>query len=74
MQGTLRLVGTNEEVIYKAFTELLEDEEAYKKMSGACNPYGDGHACERIADVLEGREYRPWRTMHDKTVASTSQN
>ena len=58
--GTLRLVGTNEETIYNAFTELLEDEAAYKKMSNACNPYGDGHACERIADILEGKEYSPW--------------
>ena len=58
--GTLRLVGTDEENIYRNFTELLEDPEAYGKMSRACNPYGDGHACERIADILEGREYRPW--------------
>lgn len=58
--GTLRLVGTDEEVIYKAFTELLTDEDAYKVMSTACNPYGDGHACERIADILEGKEYNPW--------------
>lgn len=58
--GTLRLVGTNEENIYKAFTELLENEGAYKKMSHAVNPYGDGHACERIADILEGKEYCPW--------------
>ena len=29
-------------------------------MSKACNPYGDGHACKRIADILEGREYIPW--------------
>ena len=56
--GTLRLVGTTEEGIYDAFTELLENEEAYKKMSGAVNPYGDGHACERIADILEGKEYQ----------------
>lgn len=58
--GTLRLVGTDEEVIYRAFTELLEDKEAYENMSGACNPYGDGHACERIADILEGKAYSPW--------------
>ena len=58
--GTLRLVGTDEEVIYYAFTELLENKEVYDKMSGACNPYGDGHACERIADILEGKDYRPW--------------
>lgn len=50
--GTLRLVGTDEDVIYGAFTELLDDEEAYRKMSRASNPYGDGHACPRIADAL----------------------
>ncbi len=58
--GTLRLVGTNEETIYSSFVELLENKEAYEKMSFACNPYGDGHACERIADILEGKEYEPW--------------
>lgn len=58
--GTLKLVGTDEEVIYRAFTELLTNEAAYKAMSGAVNPYGDGHACERIADILEGKEYTPW--------------
>ncbi|MBR1905719.1 MAG: UDP-N-acetylglucosamine 2-epimerase (non-hydrolyzing) [Clostridiales bacterium] len=58
--GTLRLVGTNEDVIYQAFKELLENREAYEKMSKACNPYGDGHACERIADILEGKQYSPW--------------
>ena len=59
--GTLKLVGTDEEVIYRTFTELLENREVYDKMSKACNPYGDGHACERIADILEGKEYSPWR-------------
>lgn len=59
--GTLRLVGTDEEVIYRNFKELLENQEAYDKMAHACNPYGDGHACERIADVLEGKEYHPWK-------------
>ena len=58
--GTLKLVGTNEEVIYNTFKLLLENKEEYDKMSGACNPYGDGHACERIADILEGKEYTPW--------------
>ena len=51
--GTLKLVGTNEETIYRSFTELLDDPEAYAKMAHAANPYGDGHACERIADILE---------------------
>ena len=60
--GTLKLVGTNEEVIYSTFMQLLENPEEYNKMSKACNPYGDGHACERIADILEGKEYHPWIT------------
>ena len=51
--GTLKLVGTDEETIYNNFKLLLENEEEYKKMAHAANPYGDGHACERIADILE---------------------
>ena len=51
--GTLKLVGTEEETIYREFTRLLTDDEEYRKMSNASNPYGDGHACERIADILE---------------------
>ena len=58
--GTLRLVGTDEEIIYRNFTELLENKEAYNSMAYACNPYGDGHACERIADIIEGKNYSPW--------------
>ena len=50
--GTLKLVGTNEETIYNEFNRLLTDKAAYDKMAKASNPYGDGHACERIADVL----------------------
>ena len=50
--GTLKLVGTDEEVIYREFNRLLTDENAYREMSVASNPYGDGHACERIADYL----------------------
>lgn len=61
--GTLRLVGTNEEEIYNTFKLLLEDRVEYEKMSSACNPYGDGHACERIADILEGKEYSMWLPM-----------
>ena len=59
--GTLRLVGTDEETIYQNFKELLENQEAYDSMSHACNPYGDGHACKRIADILEFGEYEPWK-------------
>jgi UDP-N-acetylglucosamine 2-epimerase (non-hydrolysing) len=50
--GTLKLVGTNEEVIYKNFKLLLEDKAEYEKMSCASNPYGDGFASKRIADIL----------------------
>lgn len=52
--GTLKLVGTDEEVIYQNFKELLENKEAYNAMAHASNPYGDGLACKRIADILEG--------------------
>lgn len=51
--GTLKLVGVNEETIYNEFKRLLSDEAEYKKMSEASNPYGDGFACKRIADILE---------------------
>lgn len=51
--GTLKLVGTDENVIYENFKLLLEDENAYEAMSKASNPYGDGFACKRIADILE---------------------
>lgn len=51
--GTLKLVGTDEETIYNSFKLLLENSGEYEKMSHAANPYGDGHACERIADILE---------------------
>ena len=51
--GTLKLVGTEEETIYKEFSRLLSDKDEYEAMSKAINPYGDGHACERIADILD---------------------
>jgi UDP-N-acetylglucosamine 2-epimerase (non-hydrolysing) len=51
--GTLKLVGTDEETIYRSFRQLLEDEEAYRAMANASNPYGDGFASVRIADILE---------------------
>ena len=51
--GTLKLVGTDEETIYLNFKLLLENSEEYDKMSKASNPYGDGFACRRIADILE---------------------
>ena len=51
--GTLKLVGTDEQTIYEEFTRLLTNRAAYEAMARASNPYGDGHACERIANVLE---------------------
>ena len=50
--GTLKLVGTSEEVIYREFTKLMDDRNAYEALSKASNPYGDGHACKRIADII----------------------
>ena len=54
--GTLRLVGTTEDKIYCEFSRLLTDEDEYKKMSCASNPYGDGTASKKIADILEAAE------------------
>lgn len=51
--GTLKLVGTDEQVIYENFKLLLQDKTAYDAMAHAANPYGDGQACRRIADILE---------------------
>ena len=50
--GTLKLVGTDEKVIYKETKKLLTDKIEYEKMSKASNPYGDGHASERIVDAI----------------------
>ena len=51
--GTLKLVGTDEHTIFDAFNTLLDNRDEYEKMAKSVNPYGDGHACERIADVME---------------------
>lgn len=55
--GTLQLVGTDEKTIYHFFSQILTNQDAYNLMSQASNPYGDGYASERIADILE--EKRP---------------
>ena len=52
--GTLKLVGTQEQYIYEQFACLLMDQEEYRRMAKASNPYGDGFASKRIADILEG--------------------
>lgn len=51
--GTLKLVGTKEDTIYNEMEHLLTDTQAYDQMAHASNPYGDGHACERIAEILK---------------------
>lgn len=56
--GTLLLVGTEEEIIYREFSRLLSDKDEYAAMSKASNPYGDGCASQRIANVLFGSESR----------------
>ena len=50
--GTLKLAGTDEEVIFEMIDELLEDQEEYDRMSKASNPYGDGKASKRIVDAI----------------------
>lgn len=60
--GTLKLTGTEEDAIYHAFTDLLDKRFEYEKMAHASNPYGDGHASERIADIIE----KLWNKSCDK--------
>lgn len=55
--GTLRLVGTSENEIYRSFSGLLNNKHIYNSMAQASNPYGDGTACEKIADILEKKIY-----------------
>lgn len=50
--GTVKLVGTNHDLIVSEVSRLLDDSEYYNSMSQAVNPYGDGHACERIVEAL----------------------
>ncbi len=59
--GTVHLVGTDYDKIMNEVSTLLEDEQAYAKMSKAVNPYGDGKACERIVSVLNGENPNPYR-------------
>ena len=59
--GTLKLVGTNENTIYESITKLLTDKDEYYSMSNAFNPYGDGNASKRIADILEFGKCDEWK-------------
>lgn len=56
VSGTVHLVGTNYDKIYREVSTLIEDNEAYEKMSKAVNPYGDGQACRRIVEILAEKE------------------
>ena len=51
--GTVQLAGTEEETVFRLGARLLEEPQAYERMAHAVNPYGDGHACRRIADAIE---------------------
>ena len=51
--GTVKLAGVEEEAVFSLARELLTDQSAYSAMAHAVNPYGDGHACRRIADAIE---------------------
>lgn len=62
--GTLKLVGSNEQTIYREFTHLLDDPHEYETMSHASNPYGDGHASERISAILS--QPRNWPVLHQQ--------
>ena len=50
--GTLKLVGTQEENIYEETKKLLTDDNSYQLMKKSVNPYGDGHASERIVQII----------------------
>jgi UDP-N-acetylglucosamine 2-epimerase (non-hydrolysing) len=58
--GTVHLVGTDYDKIVNEVSTLLDDEEAYMRMSYAVNPYGDGNACRRIVNALTGKEVEPY--------------
>lgn len=68
--GVARLVGTDRRRIFAAAEELLTDRDAYAAMSRVANPYGDGRASERIADVLCGRPYSPFAVAEDRSVVA----
>ena len=58
--GTVHLVGTNHDLIVSEVSTLLDDPDAYRRMSQAVNPYGDGHACSRIVRALQGKSVDPY--------------
>lgn len=66
--GTLKLVGTDEETIYQEFSRLLDDADAYNTMAHAANPYGDGKASVRIADIIETGKYEPFEVNENRDL------
>jgi UDP-N-acetylglucosamine 2-epimerase (non-hydrolysing) len=60
--GTLKVIGTETEAVSNAMTELLNDQREYRAMSTAVNPYGDGHAAERIVAIC--RDYISGKLQH----------
>lgn len=56
--GTVKVVGTDEDAIYREAKELLDNADSYEKMAQAVNPYGDGHASERIVEALVGNQLK----------------
>ena len=65
-QGLAKLVGTDERLLFEAMSALLDDPEAYRRMSRVANPYGDGHASRRVAERLSIE-----RTRADRTAVAT---
>lgn len=59
--GTVRIVGTDSRKVIQVTTELIEDRREYERMAKAVNPYGDGKASRRIAAILLGKPFRPFR-------------
>ncbi|MEO0731018.1 MAG: UDP-N-acetylglucosamine 2-epimerase, partial [Pseudomonadota bacterium] len=59
--GTVKLVGTDRDAIVDAVSEVLLDGDAYDRMSRATNPYGDGHASQRIAAILSSKSFAEFR-------------
>ena len=64
--GTVKLVGTNYDLIVEEVSRLLEEQEYYDKMSHAVNPYGDGKACSRIVHALDGEEVERYEAIINK--------
>ena len=63
LSGTVHLIGTDYNKIMTEVSALLDDQTAYEKMSHAVNPYGDGRACNRIMNILNGKVVEKYETI-----------